>query len=77
MKPKPIEARRALLVSLILLVVQVGLGDVVINSNLNAVVTALHLANATLLYSFMVVAGVYMYLYDKKGYRSSPPPPAQ
>src|SRR5208283_261195 len=36
MKPRPIEASRALLLSLAMLVVQVGLGDVVVNSDLNA-----------------------------------------
>lgn len=65
MKPRPTQAARALIASLVLLIVQVGLGDVVVNSGLNAVVTALHLANATLLYSLMVVAGVYMYLNDR------------
>ena len=48
-----------------MLIVQVGLGDVVVNSNLNAVVTALHLANATALFAVMVVSGVYMHLHDK------------
>jgi cytochrome c oxidase assembly protein subunit 15 len=66
MKPRPAAAFRALLLSLALLVVQVALGAVVINSNLNAVITALHLANATALFAVMVVAGVYIHLYDKK-----------
>jgi cytochrome c oxidase assembly protein subunit 15 len=66
MKPRPIAAFRALILSLALLVVQVALGAVVINSNLNAVITALHLANATALFAVMVVAGVYIHIYDKK-----------
>jgi uncharacterized protein with PIN domain len=53
MKPRPIAAFRALILSLALLVVQVALGAVVINSNLNAVITALHLANATALFAVM------------------------
>lgn len=66
MKPRPTTAVRALSLSLFMLIVQVGLGDVVVNSNLNAVVTALHLANATALYAVMVVAGVYMHIHDKQ-----------
>ena len=66
MKPRPTEAARAITLSLLLLIVQVALGAVVINSNLNAVITALHLANATALFGVMVVGGVYMHLNDKK-----------
>jgi heme A synthase len=66
MKPRPTEAARALLLSLIMLIVQVGLGDVVVNSDLNAAVTALHLANATALFAVMVVAGTYMHLGERR-----------
>jgi len=66
MKPRPTEAARALLLSLLLLIVQVALGDVVINSDLNAAVTALHLANATALFALMVVAGVYMHIRERR-----------
>lgn len=66
MKPRPTEASRAILLSFLLLIVQVALGAVVINSNLNAIVTALHLANATALFGVMVVGGVYMDLNDRK-----------
>jgi len=65
MKPRPQAASRAILLSLAMLVVQVGLGDVVVNSDLNAVVTAIHLANATALFAVMVVAGVYMHIGDR------------
>jgi len=65
MKPRPIAAARALLLSLVMLIVQVGLGDVVVNSDLNAAVTAVHLANATALFAVMVVAGVYMHIREK------------
>lgn len=65
MKPRPATASRAILLSLLLLIVQVALGAVVINSGLNAVVTALHLANATALFGVMVIGGVYMHLNDK------------
>ncbi|MDA4116518.1 MAG: COX15/CtaA family protein [Thaumarchaeota archaeon] len=58
MKPRPSGAYRALLVSGVLLIIQIGLGNIVVNSDLNAVVTALHLANATALWGVMVVAGV-------------------
>jgi heme A synthase len=66
LKPRPVAAARALLLSLLMLIVQVALGDVVVNSNLNAVVTALHLANATALFAVMVVAGVYMHIGENK-----------
>jgi len=64
-KPRPTAASRAILLSLAMLVVQVGLGDVVVNSDLNAVVTAIHLANATALFAVMVVAAVYLHVGEK------------
>ena len=66
MKPRPVAASWSLLLSLILLIVQVGLGDVVVNSDLNAAVTAVHLGNATALFALMVVAGVYLHIQEKK-----------
>ena len=66
MKPRPTEPARALLLALALLVVQVGLGDVVVNSDLNAAVTAIHLANATALFALMVVAGTYMHVRERR-----------
>lgn len=65
MKPRPVTAARALLLSLLMLIVQVGLGDIVVNSDLNAIITALHLANATALFAIMVVAGVYIHIFEK------------
>ena len=54
----PTGAAHAILLSLALLLVQILLGSVVVNSNLDAVVTALHLANATALFGVMVIAVV-------------------
>jgi heme A synthase len=65
MKPRPSGAYRALLVSGVLLIVQIGLGNVVVNSDLNSAVTALHLANATALWGVMVVAGVLIRAEEK------------
>ncbi|MDA4118799.1 MAG: COX15/CtaA family protein, partial [Thaumarchaeota archaeon] len=65
MKPRPSGAYRSLLLSFVLLLIQIGLGNVVVNSDLNAAVTALHLANATALFGVMVVSGVLMYLHEK------------
>ena len=65
MKPRPVEAARAMLLALGMLVVQVALGDVVINSSLNAAVTAVHLANATALFAVMVAGATYMHLREK------------
>ena len=66
MKPRPSGAYRALLLSGVLLIVQIGLGNVVVNSDLNAVVTALHLANATALWGVMVVAGVLIRAEERR-----------
>jgi heme A synthase len=66
MKPRPSGAYRALLLSGVLLIVQIGLGNIVVNSDLNAVVTALHLANATALWGVMVVAGVLIRAEERR-----------
>jgi heme A synthase len=61
LKPPRSGARHALLLSFILLVVQILLGNVVVNTDLNAVITALHLANATALFGVLVVSGVLVH----------------
>ena len=66
MKPRPTEPARALLLALGMLIIQVGLGDLVVNSGVNDVVTAIHLANATALFAVMVVAGTYMHVLEKR-----------
>jgi cytochrome c oxidase assembly protein subunit 15 len=66
LKPRPTGALRAILLSLVLLIVQILLGSVVVNSNLDAVVTALHLANATALFGVMVIAGVLMHVTERR-----------
>ncbi len=65
MKPRPVEPARALLLAMFLLLVQIALGDFVINSNLNSVVTAIHLANATALFAVIVFAGTLMYVRER------------
>ena len=65
MQPRPSGAYRALILSGVLLLVQIGLGNVVVNSDLNAVWTAVHLANATALFGVMVVSGVLITLHDR------------
>ncbi len=64
-RPRQRGATFALLISFGLLIVQILLGAVVVNTNLNAVITALHLANATALFGVMVVAGVLIHLREK------------
>ena len=66
-KPRPSGAYRALLLSLVLLLVQIGLGNVEVNSDLNAAVTAAHLANATALFGVMVVSGVLIRSEERSG----------
>jgi heme A synthase len=65
MRPRPSGAYRALLLSFVLLLIQIGLGNIVVNSALNAAVTALHLANATALFGVMVISGVLIHLHEK------------
>lgn len=66
LKPRPSGAYRGLLVSFVLLLIQIGLGNIVVNSDLNAAITALHLANATALFGVMVVSGVLIDQNDKR-----------
>ena len=66
MKPRPNLAARTLLLAFLMLLVQIGLGNVVVNSSLNAIVTAIHLANATALFAVLIVAGVLMYQSEKR-----------
>ncbi len=65
MRPRPTGAYRALLLSGVLLLIQIGLGNIVVNSDLNAVVTAIHLANATALFGVMVVSAVLIHQEDR------------
>jgi len=67
MKPRPSGAYKALLLSGVLLLVQIGLGNIVVNSDLNAGVTAIHLANATALFGVMVVSGVLIRSEERSG----------
>jgi len=67
MRPRPHGAFRALLLSFLLLAVQIGLGNIVVNTDLDAGVTALHLANATALFGVLVIAGISMRLHDRSG----------
>ncbi len=69
MRPRPSGVYRALLLSFVLLLVQIGLGNLEVNSDLNAAVTALHLANATALFGVMVTSGVLMHLHEKASSR--------
>ena len=66
MKPRPAAAARALLLSFVLLIIQILLGNVVVNSGLDAVITALHLANATALFGVMVIGGVFMHIEERR-----------
>lgn len=61
MKPRQTNVAILLSLSLLLLIFQILLGAVVIGTSLNAVVTALHLANATALFGLMVIAGVLIF----------------
>ncbi len=66
MKPRPTAAARALLLALVLLILEVYLGGVVINANLNVVLGTLSLATATTVFGVLVVAGDRMYLHEKR-----------
>jgi len=73
MKPRPTGTYRALFLSFILLVVQILLGNVVVNSDLNAVITALHLANATALFGVLVVSGVLIRQWERDAPKENKP----
>ena len=66
MKPRPNAAARALLLALVLLLLEVYLGGVVINANLNAVLGTISLATATTVFGVLVVAGDRMHLHEKR-----------
>jgi heme A synthase len=66
MKPRPRGPFRALVLAFFLLLIQIGLGNVVVNTALNPLVTAIHLANATALFAVMVVAGVLIYVQERR-----------
>jgi len=65
MKPRPTAAARALLLALGLLLLEVYLGGVVINANLNVVIGTISLATATMVFGVLVIAGDRMYLHEK------------
>jgi heme A synthase len=65
MKPRPTLAYRGLLLSGVLLLIQIGLGNVVVNSNLNAVYLSVHLANATALFGVLVVSGILIRIEER------------
>lgn len=65
-KPRPTAAARALLLALVLLLVEVYLGAVVINANLDTVVGTISLATATTVFGVLIVAGDRMYLHEKR-----------
>jgi heme A synthase len=64
-KPRSSGAYRALILSGVLLLIQIGLGNIVVNSDLNAAITAVHLANATALFGVMVVSGVLIRTHEQ------------
>ena len=66
LKPRPLAAARALLLALILLLLEVYLGGVVINANLNVVIGTISLATATMVFGVLVIAADRMYLHEKK-----------
>jgi heme a synthase len=67
MTPRPARAYRALILAGVLLLIQIGLGNVVVNSNLNAVYLSVHLANATALFGVLVVSGMLIRAEERQG----------
>jgi heme A synthase len=66
MKPRPTTAARTLLLALGLLFLEIYLGGLVINANLNATIGTISLTTATTVFGLLVVAGDRMHLYEKK-----------
>ena len=55
-----------MLLALILLLLEVYLGGVVINANLNVIIGTISLATATMVFGVLVIAADRMYLHEKK-----------
>jgi heme A synthase len=73
MSPRPTGAAQTLLLALVLLVVEIFLGGVVIEANLNVAIGTVSLTTATTIFGLLVVAGDRMYLYEKKPSRAAAP----
>ena len=73
MKPRPARSYKALVLAGVLFLIQIGLGNIVVNSNLNAVYISVHLANAVALFGVMVIAGVLIRRKERPADTSSPP----
>lgn len=67
MAPRPARAYKALVLAGVLLLIQIGLGNIVVNSNLNAVYLSIHLANATALFGVLVVSGMLIRSEEGEG----------
>lgn len=65
MKPRPAGPSRALALAVILLIIQSLLGGDVVVTELEPVVTTLHLAFATAVFASVTLASAFMYSWEK------------
>lgn len=72
MKPRQSLLAFLLTLSMLLLIVQIILGGIVVNTDLDAVITAAHLATATLIFGLMVMAGVIMFMKQQTYLQKEP-----
>lgn len=65
-KPRSKGAFRLMVLSLILLPIQIGIGSQVVESGLNAVITTVHFAFATAIFALVVIAGALLYFESRE-----------
>lgn len=65
-KPRPRGPSRLMILSLVLLPIQIGIGSQVVESGLNAVITTVHFAFATGIFALVVIAGALLYLEESR-----------
>jgi heme A synthase len=73
MSPRPTGAAQTLLLALLLLLVEIILGGLVIEANLNVAIGTVSLTTATTVFGLLVVAGDRMYIWEKKPSLASAP----
>lgn len=72
MKPRPSLPSRLMLLAIVLVPVQVGIGGEVVASGLSAIIATAHFCFATAIFGLVVIAGSLMFL-EERGRRSAPP----
>lgn len=72
MKPRPRLPSLLMLLAIVLVPIQVGLGGEVVASGLSAIIATTHFGFATAIFGIVVFAGAVMYMDNRKQAASSP-----